>query len=103
MPTGKITYSCSRTINIGNYESIKEQLSFTVEVEQTNHSVKGTISESQSSKVDDMKEYRVIANKLIKSVNHVLDKRESKLREWAEPFTELDFDTLEKLPSTRKF
>ena len=98
-----VTYSASRSINIGNYESMKEFLSFTVEVESTKVATTGTITETQSAEVPDLKEFRKIANKVIKSVNHVLDKREKEIRKWSNPFTELEFDTLEKLPSNREF
>ena len=98
-----VTYSASRTINIGNYENMKELISFTVDINNTSVSTTGTITETQKASVPDLKDFRIVANKVIKSVSKVLDKRETILRNWSSQFTELEFDTLEKLPSNRHF
>jgi hypothetical protein len=99
----RVSYSEMRTINIGDYESIKASLTISHDaISQPNSST--TTLTIQDGAVADVEDGDVsgTVDILINNVSAKLNKREIRIRKWAAEFTELDFDTLDKSPKRKK-
>ncbi len=99
----RVSYSEMRTINIGDYESIKCSLTLSHDsINQLNSKTTTlNIMEHYFLDVEDGDVDKTV-DVVVSNVSKKLDKRENKIRLWAEEFTEMDFDTLSKMPKKKK-
>lgn len=93
--TDRITYTELRTINIGDYESIKAHLSYSTSIRKINEKEKVlTIMASETIDVEeDQKAFDETVKRATSRVRKVLNAREINIRARTARFTEHDTET----------
>ena len=95
----RITYSESRSINIGNYESHQVFLSYGFNIKPINRvDHKATTQYSETVEFDKA-DFKNAVELVVKRVKTVLDARERAVRKATEDY--VDFDTLAKAPAKK--
>lgn len=95
----RITYSESRTINVGNYESVQVFLSYGANIKSINR-VDNTATISHSDSLEFEKEnFKAAVGTVTSRVRAVLDHRERTIRKLTEDY--VDFDTRAKAPKKK--
>lgn len=97
----RITYSESRTINIGNYENISCFLSLGADVKSINFRDKtAKISATDSEVLNDQsgEAFKSAVTTIVNRVKGVLDVREVQIRKASAAYNDIGFDSLEKMP-----
>lgn len=106
MKSKSINYLESRTINIGDYEKIVSQLSYTVEVNHMNN-IESTVTTSHSETeafdpAADKDEFDEAVKKVVGRVKKVLNARELTIRRGTSNFVDFDTDSKADLITTKK-
>ena len=94
----RITYSESRTINVGQYENINTHFSYTSNLKHFNKVDKTIeIKYSESSPLsEDSEDFKNTAKLLMKRVKRVLNTRELEVRKATREFVETDHNLFDK-------
>jgi hypothetical protein len=101
MRSKSINYLEARTINIGDYEKIVSQLSYTVEINHINNvESTATISHIEHENVGDS--FKEAVTKVVGRVKSVLNARELDIRRKTSSFVDFDTDSKADLLKTKK-
>jgi hypothetical protein len=101
----RITYSESRTINVGNYENVSTFLSYGADIKKINfRDSTAKIGHSETEVLNDETgaAFEAAVKKVVNRVKAVLDHRETTIRKasaiYDDTTGDLSFDTLAKMP-----
>lgn len=101
MKDKSINYWESRTINVGNYEKIQCQLSYTVHENAINN-IESTVEISHSEVIESIDTFKADVKKVVSRVKKVLDSREATIRNTTSKFTEYPDEGYAKLKLLKK-
>lgn len=94
----RLTYSESRTINIGQYENVHSTFTYAGNIRSYNNQDKTVkISHAESISIPDYgRDYKYTAKLLLSRVKKVLNTREIEIRQASRPFVETEIELTEK-------
>ena len=101
MHSKSINYLESRTINIGDYEKIVSQLSYTVEIQHINN-IESTITTTHLESEPVGNDFDEAVKKVVGRVKKVLNARELHIRRATSSFVDFDTDSKADLLSVKK-